>query len=44
MEEECPHEACKILKGLFGEDFYVPDKSETAKNVRRPVVSTGHSA
>lgn len=43
-DEELPEDACKHLKKLFGSDFKVPEKSETAKAVRPAVISTGNSA
>lgn len=42
--EELPEDACKLLKKQFGEDFKVPEKSETAKAVSAAVISTGNSA
>lgn len=38
------HEACKILRKQFGDDFPVPDKTETTKSTDSGVVSTGRSA
>jgi len=43
-DEELPEEACKLLKKQFGDDFKVPEKSETAKTVKAAVISTGNSA
>lgn len=43
-DEELPEDACKLLNKQFGDDFKVPEKSETAKRVPAAVVSTGHSA
>lgn len=43
-DEELPEDACKHLKKQFGDDFKVPEKSETAKAVTAAVVSTGNSA
>lgn len=43
-DEELPEDACKILKKQFGDDFKVPEKSETAKMVAPAVISTGNSA
>ena len=43
-DEELPEDACKVLKRLFGDDFKVPEKSETAKTVAPAVISTGNSA
>ena len=42
--EELPEDACKLLKKQFGDDFKVPEKSETAKAVSAAVISTGNSA
>lgn len=42
--EELPEDACKLLKKQFGDDFKVPEKSETAKAVSSAVISTGNSA
>ena len=42
--EELPEDACKLLKEQFGDDFTVPEKSETAKAVSAAVISTGNSA
>lgn len=42
--EELPEDACKLLKKQFGDDFKVPEKSETAKAVSPAVISTGNSA
>lgn len=43
-DEELPEDACKLLKKQFGDDFKVPEKSETAKAVSAAVISTGSSA
>lgn len=43
-DEELPEDACKLLKKQFGDDFKVPEKSETAKAVSPAVISTGNSA
>ena len=43
-KEALPEEACKRLQKLFSDDFPVPAKSETAKSVNAPYVSTGTSA
>lgn len=43
-DEELPEDACKLLKKQFGDDFKVPEKSETAKAVTAAVISTGNSA
>lgn len=42
--EALPEDACKLLKKQFGDDFKVPEKSETAKAVSAAVISTGNSA
>ena len=44
QNEADPHEACKILKKEFGDDFPVPPKEETAQNRKRAVVGTNESA
>lgn len=38
------HEACKILRKKFGEDFPVPDKSDTTKETFAGVSTSGRSA
>ncbi|WP_339465746.1 nucleotidyltransferase [Pseudomonas lurida] len=43
-DEDLPEDACKHLKKQFGDDFKVPEKSETAKAVSAAVISTGNSA
>ncbi|HDY99445.1 MAG TPA: nucleotidyltransferase [Pseudomonas sabulinigri] len=43
-DEDLPEDACKHLKKQFGDDFKVPEKSETAKAVSPAVISTGNSA
>lgn len=43
-DEDLPEDACKHLKKQFGDDFKVPEKSETAKVVAPAVISTGNSA
>lgn len=43
-DEELPEDACKLLKQQFGDDFKVPEKSDTAKAVAAAVISTGNSA
>lgn len=42
--EDLPEDACKLLNKQFGDDFKVPEKSETARKVAPAVVGTGHSA
>lgn len=43
-DEDLPEDACKLLNQQFGDDFKVPEKSQTAKSVAPPVISTGNSA
>ncbi|MCP9931103.1 nucleotidyltransferase [Cyanobium sp. AMD-g] len=43
-DETLPEEACKIMQKQFGSDFPLPDKSQTAKAVAAPYISTGTSA
>jgi hypothetical protein len=43
-DEELPEVACEVLQKQFGDDFKVPEKSETAKAVASAVISTGNSA
>lgn len=43
-DDELPEMACIRLNKLFGNDFEVPDKAQTAKAVAAPVVSSGNSA
>lgn len=43
-DEELPEDACKLLRRQFGNDFKVPEKAETAKQVAPAVISTGNSA
>lgn len=43
-DDELPEDACKVLKKQFGDDFKVPEKSDTAKVVAPAVISTGTSA
>ena len=42
--ETDPHEACKILKKQFGDDFPVPAKEETGQNRKKAVAGTSESA
>lgn len=44
QNEVDPHEACKPLKEVFGEDFPVPSKEETAEKQRKPYASSSASA
>jgi hypothetical protein len=39
-----PHEACNRLKAVFGDDFPVPEKQETASSHPRAITSSGNSA
>lgn len=43
-DEELPEDACKLLNKQFGDDFKIPEKADTAKSVKAPVISTGNSA
>jgi hypothetical protein len=43
-DEPLPEEACRLLRKEFGDDFKVPEKSETARAVSAPAISTGSSA
>jgi hypothetical protein len=42
--ETDPHEACKILRKEFGDDFPVPDKQETGQQRRKALAGTSESA
>ena len=42
--EADPHEACKILKKQFGDDFPVPAKEQTAQSRVKAIVGTNESA
>jgi hypothetical protein len=44
IDEVDPVEACENLQSQFGEDFHVPEASETAQRRRRAIVSSGTSA
>lgn len=39
-----PVEACKRLRGVFGEDFPVPDPEDTAKKTQAPAIITSSSS
>ncbi len=39
-----PHEACKKLEKVFGEDFPIPEKEETGKRHAPAIVSSSNSA
>lgn len=43
-EDVDPHTACKGLQEHFGEDFPVPEKSDTAQKRDRAITSSGNSA
>jgi hypothetical protein len=43
-DETLPEVACEELAKQFGTDFPIPEKTETAKSVAAPFVSTGNSA
>lgn len=43
-KETDPHEACKILRKQFGEDFPVPPKEDTGQSRNRAVSGTSESA
>jgi hypothetical protein len=42
--DDLPEDACKRLNKQFGDDFKIPEKSETARKIAAPVISTGSSA
>jgi len=42
--EADPHEACKILKKQFGDDFPVPPKEDTGQSRKKAVAGTSESA
>jgi hypothetical protein len=42
--ETDPHEACKILKKQFGDDFPIPEKEETGQNRKKAIAGTSESA
>ncbi|WP_299944465.1 cyclic GMP-AMP synthase DncV-like nucleotidyltransferase [uncultured Microbulbifer sp.] len=44
LDQPDTHEACKVLKKQFGNDFPVPPKSDTTKEVFAGVSLTGRSA
>lgn len=43
-EEIAPEKACKKLQKIFGEDFPVPTKEETAKRTNAPAIVTSSSS
>jgi hypothetical protein len=43
-KEPDPHEACKILRKQFGDDFPVPPKEDTGQNRKKAVAGTSESA
>ncbi len=44
QEDVDPHTACKELREHLGDDFPVPEKSETAQPRRKAITSSGNSA
>lgn len=44
QEDVDPHTACKELREHFGDDFPVPEKSETAQQRGKAITSSGNSA
>jgi hypothetical protein len=42
--ETDPHEACKLLRKQFGDDFPVPPKEDTGQSRKRAVAGTSESA
>lgn len=43
-QETDPHEACKILRKQFGDDFPVPAKEDTGQSRKKAVAGTSESA
>jgi hypothetical protein len=43
-KETDPHEACKILRKQFGDDFPVPPKEDTGQSRKKAVAGTSESA
>lgn len=43
-KDDLPEDACARLQKQFGDEFPIPEKSDTAKAVKAPYVSTGNSA
>ncbi|WP_441001167.1 nucleotidyltransferase domain-containing protein [Fodinibius sp. SL11] len=43
-DEPDPHEACKILRRYFGDDFPVPEKKDTAEKKSRGISTSSASA
>jgi hypothetical protein len=43
-KETDPHEACKMLRKKFGDDFPVPPKEDTGQNRKKAVVGASESA
>ena len=39
-----PHENAKKLQKVFGDDFPVPEKKDTAVKTSKPIISSSHSA
>jgi len=44
LDDAVPEDACKLLAKQFGSAFPIPEKADTAKVARSPVVHTGNSA
>lgn len=42
--EALPEDACEILSGIFGNEFPIPEKKETAKRTQSGFAGTGSSA
>ena len=42
--EALPEDACQILMGIFGDEFPIPEKKETAKRTQSGFAGTGSSA
>ena len=43
-QEEDPVTACEILKGVFGDDFPIPDPGAAGKKAGKAVLSSSSSA
>jgi hypothetical protein len=43
-EEVDPVEACRILQGVFGDDFPIPKSEETGKKTSAPAIITSSSS
>ncbi len=44
LDDPVPEDACKLLAKQFGSAFPIPEKADTARAARAPVVHTGNSA